>query len=255
VHADLSPNAGDFDNFGNDIMSPEALEAGAGTRPLGSSPNVDRTMFSPPPPGVAPREKTGAMDRTMFSPKPSGFGAPKAPERQPAGGGWDDGPSMESEPVDDPSAATVFSPPPPEMQARAGTSQKKPPGRQGAADFGNIELPSGKRMDDVPTAPATGEDVHPLRRSLTGAQSKSGQFASPPVQDIDHDLPMDEPSDMLKLSEQPVMQPAKSAKASGRGPRAEPIAASSGKDKFTPPKSKREKSKPAEQPKPVKRKK
>jgi hypothetical protein len=57
---------------------------------------------------------------------------------------------------------------------------------------------------------------------------------------------------MLKLSEQPVM---KSAKGSGRGPKAEP-AASSGKDKFQPPmKSKRDKGKPAEQPAPVKRKK
>jgi hypothetical protein len=189
-------------------MSPEALEAGAGTRPLGSAPPVERTMFSPPPPGVAPREKTGAMDRTMFSPRPAGFGAPREAEPAPAAQNWDESPAMDAA-IDDPSAATVFSPPPPEMQRPPAAPPKKPAGRVGAADFGNIELPVGKRMDDVPTAPATGEDVHPLRRSLTSHQSSSGQFRpasgqAPALGDIDSDLPMDEPSDMLKLPEKPV---------------------------------------------------
>ena len=235
AHSDLAPHAGEFEAFGNDIISPEALEAG--TRPLGSSPNVDRTMFSPPPAGIAGREKTGAMDRTVFSPRPAGFGPARPPEPEEPASAWgESAPGMGE--GDDPSAATVFSPPPPDVQARPGASQKKPSGRSGAADFANIEMPMGKRMDDIPTAPATGEDVHPLRRSLTSAQPKGGHFGPPSqevqaMSDVDQELPMDDPSDMLKLREGPVVKQPPGARDPAKIAKAE-AAATKERDKFPP---------------------
>jgi hypothetical protein len=173
--ASLKPAADDFGDFGNDIRSPEELEAS----PSGSG-SRDDTLFSPPP--ASPRQKTGAMDRTMFSPPPPGFrpGDRQAPEPEP---------EPESEPWGEPELdadagfgdegsldATVFSPPPADMddRVREATRESKRPsarGRQGADDFADIDLPTGKRMDDVPTSPAEGDSVHPLRRGVGTSSS------------------------------------------------------------------------------------
>ncbi len=229
----LAPAGDDFADFGNDIRSPEELDAAptGSTRPLGGSADLDATMFSPPPPGIgsSPRQKTGAMDRTVFSPRPPEMGGRLPAEPQPAGDDWGESPGMEAEPfgaepepfgmeaepfaaepepfaaeadsfaaeaepfgaepesfADEPFAeapaggnldATLFSPPPPKMpQGRRDTGKQR--GRQGADDFGDVELPRGKVIDDVPTAPAAMEDVHPLRRGV-GTTSSSGGVKRP----------------------------------------------------------------------------
>lgn len=250
AQADLAPaSGGDFDSFGNDIMSPDDLESGsvgsaAGTKPLGSGADMDRTMFSPPPPSMpSPRQKTGAMDRTVFSPRPPEFGGrPAEPEPEPAGDDWGEAeaaaPAFDEEPapaeanVD----ATMFSPPPPDVAARS--SGKKPGGRQkGDDDFGGIELPSGKRMDDVPTQPSKGDDVHPLRRggATTGQQkAPSGPVvkkASAPVpQDdfVSDDLPGEEPAHVPDIPDEEPVQRGKSNKLPGKSAKAEASEESTG---------------------------
>ena len=212
----LAPAGDDFNDFGNDIRSPEELDAAptGSTRPLGGGADMDATMFSPPPPGIgaSPRQKTGAMDRTVFSPRPPELGGRLPAEPQPAGDDWGEAPGMEAEPfgaepepfgmeaepepepfgaeaesfADEPFAeapagggldATLFSPPPPKMpQGRRDTGKQR--GRQGADDFGDVELPKGKVIDDVPTAPAAMEEVHPLRRGV-GTTSGSASVKRP----------------------------------------------------------------------------
>lgn len=209
MHDDLAPASADFDAFGNDIRSPEELEMGAtggssGTRPLGGG-DLEATMFSPPPPGIGgPRQKTGAMDKTMFSPPPPGFRpsdrAPATPEPEPAGGDWgesdmnagfDNDFGAEPEPAESNMDATVFSPPPPEQAAK----NKATSARKGADDFGNVDLPKGKRFDDVPTAPASmEEDIHPLRRGVGTSSANVKKTTSPqavPPDDLSDDLPDD----------------------------------------------------------------
>jgi hypothetical protein len=174
----LAPAGDDFDSFGNDFRSPEEMEMSAPGKP--GAGDVDATMFSPPPPGIggpkSPRQKTGAMDRTVFSPRPPEFGGHQPEEMQPAADDWGEqeapAPSFEEEPVSAGMDATLFSPPPSSMPAgrkdagRKDTS-RQPKGRQGADDFGDIEIPKGRQIDDVPTAPASMEDeVHPLRRGV-----------------------------------------------------------------------------------------
>jgi hypothetical protein len=88
--------------------------------------------------------------------------------------------------------ATVFSPPPPEQAAKNKTSARK-----GADDFGNVDLPKGKRFDDVPTAPASmEEDIHPLRRgvgtSSASVKKTTSPQAVPPADDLMDELPGDE---------------------------------------------------------------
>lgn len=207
---DLAPASADFDSFGNDIRSPEELEMGAvggasGTKPLGGG-DIDATMFSPPPPGLGtPRQKTGAMDKTMFSPPPPGFRpsdrAAPMPEPEPDAGDWgeadaqagfDDAFGAEPEPAEANMDATVFSPPPPEQAAKNKTSARK-----GADDFGNVDLPKGKRFDDVPTAPASlEEDIHPLRRGVGTSSASVKKTTSPqpvpPADDLMDELPGDE---------------------------------------------------------------
>ncbi|MBX3473998.1 MAG: hypothetical protein KF754_06410 [Planctomycetes bacterium] len=247
AHSDLAPaSGGDFDSFGNDIMSPDDLEAGAtgsaaGTKPLGSGADMDRTMFSPPPAAMpSPRQKTGAMDRTVFSPRPPEFGGPQpapSPEMEPAGDDWgeSDVPAaagFDEEPAPAEAAnmdATMFSPPPPELAARSGGT-KKPQGRQkGDDDFGNIELPSGKRMDDIPTSPSKGDEVHPLRRGVTGSHAKasSGVHKQPPApapQDdyVSDDLPGEEPAHVPDIPDEEPVQRGKSNKLAGKSAKGSP---------------------------------
>lgn len=236
---DLAPaSGGDFDSFGNDIMSPDDLESGAigsaaGTKPLGSSPDMDRTMFSPPPPSMpSPRQKTGAMDRTVFSPRPPEFGGrTPEPEPEPAGDDWGEAeaPAMagfdeEPAPADANMDATMFSPPPPDLAARGG-AQKKPAGRaRGDDDFGNIELPTGKRMDDVPTSPSKGDEVHPLRRGVTSGQHKAPSRPVPEPQDemVSDELPGESvtaPEIPEETPQEPV-QRGKSGKLPGKSVKA-----------------------------------
>ncbi len=241
AHGDLAPAGGnDFDSFGNDIMSPDELESRpvgpqSGTQPLGSGADIDRTMFSPPPPGMSsPRQKTGAMDRTVFSPRPPEFGGPQPmAEPEPAGDDWGE---AEVAPVADfaeePAGgmdATLFSPPPAELPQRSQPAQsasKKPVGRQGADDFADIELPAGKRMDDVPTSPSKGDEPHPLRRGTTASQPKpptGPRKASRPVpaqEDfVSDDLPSEEPVGVPDIPDEepaeeamPAAKPGKPAK-------------------------------------------
>lgn len=234
AHGDLAPAGGsDFDSFGNDIMSPDELESRpvgpqSGTQPLGGA-DMDRTMFSPPPPGMSsPRQKTGAMDRTVFSPRPPEFGGPQPmAEPEPAGDDWGEAEvAPAADFAEEPAGgmdATVFSPPPAEFAQRsqpAPSSQKKPVGRQGADDFADIELPAGKRMDDVPTSPSKGDEPHPLRRGTTASQPKpptGPRKASRPVpaQDdfVSDDLPTEEPVGVPDIpQEEPVEQAAPPSK-------------------------------------------
>lgn len=185
---DLSPAGDGFDDFGNDIRSPEELDAAPSPGARGGG-NIDATMFSPPPPGMgSPRQKTGAMEKTMFSPPPPGFhprdrqAAPEPePEPEPMGDAWGEPAMDEPAGFEDAVAgadmdATVFSPPPPEYEERRRETERKQVsarGRQGADDFGEVDIPVGKRMDDVPTSPSQGDDVHPLRRGV-GTSSSSG---------------------------------------------------------------------------------
>lgn len=252
AHSDLAPaSGGDFDSFGNDIMSPDDLEAGsvgsaAGTKPLGSNPDMDRTMFSPPPPSMpSPRQKTGAMDRTVFSPRPPEFGgAQPMAEPEPAGDDWGESDAPAAASFDEEPAATaanmdatMFSPPPADMPSRSGT-QKKPGGRQkGDDDFGNIELPTGKRMDDVPTSPAKGDDVHPLRRGATASQQKSPSApvkkpsapVPPPEDDfVSDDLPGEEPAHAPDIPDEEPVQKGKSSKLPGKSAKGSPDEESTG---------------------------
>jgi len=253
MHADLAPAGGDFDSFGNDIMSPDDMEAGAigssaGTKPLGSGADMDRTMFSPPPPSMpSPRQKTGAMDRTVFSPRPPEFGGqqPMA-EPEPAGDDWGEADAPAAASFDEEPAqaganmdATMFSPPPADMPSRSGP--KKPAGRQkGDDDFGNIDLPTGKRMDDIPTSPSKGDDVHPLRRAGSTGQHKrpSGTQKKPsapvPQDDfVSDDLPAEEPAhvpdipDDVPGEDEPV-QRGKSNKLPGKSVKGSPAEGGTG---------------------------
>ncbi|MCB9933109.1 MAG: hypothetical protein H6841_06795 [Planctomycetes bacterium] len=214
----LAPAGDDFADFGNDIRSPEELESApsGGTRPMGGGDNLDATMFSPPPPGIgkSPRQKTGAMDRTVFSPRPPEFGGRPQMEAQPAGDDWGEEPGMDAEPfgaepepfgaeaepfgaepfeeapVGGGMDATVFSPPPAQMPpSRRDTGRQR--GRQGADDFGDVELPKGKVIDDVPTAPAAMEDVHPLRRGVGTSSSPVKRPTEPPrfEEEVAEELP------------------------------------------------------------------
>lgn len=207
---DLAPDTGDnFADFGNDIRSPEELESSptgpkGGTSPLGAGgDNMDATMFSPPPPGTpGGRQKTGAMDRTVFSPRPPEMGGPpqQAPmEAEPQDDNWGE----EALPTEEPFAgqgagddmdATVFSPPPPGTPG-TGRHEQQPAGRQGADDFGDVELPTGKQIDDVPTAPASMDDeVHPIRRGV-GTSSASVPPEGKPGDDVSDELPDDDIAD------------------------------------------------------------
>ncbi|MEZ5991954.1 MAG: hypothetical protein R3E76_06340 [Planctomycetota bacterium] len=207
----LAPAGDDFDGFGNDIRSPEDLESAptGSTKPLGGAPDMDATMFSPPPPGIAAggRQKTGAMDRTVFSPRPPEMGGAQPMEAQPAGddwgedGGFDDEPFAEPEPFqsDEPAAdmdATLFSPPPAQMPpARRDTGRQQ--GRAGADDFADVELPqAGHRVDDVPTAPASMDDeVHPLRRGVGTSSASVKQPTGRPAPGFDDDVADELPGD------------------------------------------------------------
>lgn len=215
----LAPASDDFDSFGNDIRSPEDIEAAPSknTKPIGAAPNLDATMFSPPPPGIAGggRQKTGAMDRTVFSPRPPEMGGALPVEAQPAGdnwgedGGFDDEPFNEPEPFSDeqPAAdmdATLFSPPPAQMPPSRGDTGRQQPaarGRSGADDFGDVDLPApGRQIDDVPTAPASMEDeVHPLRRGVGTSSASVKQPTGrpqPEFDDVADELPEDDAGDV-----------------------------------------------------------
>jgi len=210
----LAPAGDDFDNFGNDIRSPEELESApsGSTKPLGGGADMDATMFSPPPPGLTSggRQKTGAMDRTVFSPRPPEFGGAQPMEAQPAGDDWGEDAGMEAEPfaepepfAEEPAAdmeATLFSPPPPEVAARGDTGRRQG-GRSGADDFGDVELPqAGRPIDDVPTAPASMDDeVHPLRRGVGTSSASVKQPTGRPQpewddEEVADELPGEEPS-------------------------------------------------------------
>jgi hypothetical protein len=195
----------------------------------------------------SPRQKTGAMDRTVFSPRPPEFGGPQpapAPEMEPAGDDWGEAEAPSAPAFDEPAPAeanmdaTMFSPPPPELASRS-AAQKKPGGRQkGDDDFGGIELPTGKRMDDVPTQPAKGDDVHPLRRGVTSGQHKapSGTQRKPsapvPQDDfVSDELPGEEPAAVGAPDipdEEPVVK-GKSNKLPGKSAKAEPATEPKGK--------------------------
>jgi hypothetical protein len=164
--AEFAPAANEFDDFGNDIRSPEELESGTPARP---ARGVGATMFSPKPPGLQPREA---------EPEPEGEAwGESGLEAEPAFGesGLESEPAFGAPGADADMDATVFSPPPPEIEERRkATRESYMPGargRQGADSFADIDLPTGKRMDDVPTAPAQGEDIHPLRRGVGTSSS------------------------------------------------------------------------------------
>jgi hypothetical protein len=197
----LAPAGDDFDSFGNDFRSPEEMEmAGPTKTPAGG---IDATMFSPPPPGIAsPRQKIGAMDRTVFSPRPPEFGGHQAPEVEPAANDWGEEapvPSFEDEPEAANIEATLFSPPPAQMPKGRDSGPKdtgKQKGRQGTDDFGDVEIPKGRVIDDVPTSPASMDDeVHPLRRGV-GTSSAPIRTSSRhvPDEDIADELPQETPS-------------------------------------------------------------
>lgn len=215
----LAPSGGDdFNDFGNDIRSPEELESAppkGSTKPIGA--DMDATMFSPPPPGMTSggRQKTGAMDRTVFSPRPPEFGGAQPMEAEPAGDDWGEEPSMDAGFGDDDGGfgggpatpadamdATLFSPPPAQMPpARKATGPVsrdtgRQRGRKGDDDFGDVEFPkSGQRVDDVPTAPASMDDeVHPLRRGV-GTSSAGIKRTSRKQQPFDEEVADELPDD------------------------------------------------------------
>jgi hypothetical protein len=191
----LAPAGDDFDSFGNDFRSPEEMEmAGPTKTPAGG---IDATMFSPPPPGIgSPRQKTGAMDRTVFSPRPPEFGGHQPAEVEPAANDWgeDEAPQAPSFDEAPEAEATLFSPPPAQMPSgRKDTGRQK--GRQGADDFGDIELPKGRVIDDVPTSPASMDDeVHPLRRGVGTSSAPIRPSRHIPEEDIADELPEEIPS-------------------------------------------------------------
>jgi hypothetical protein len=187
----LAPAGDDFDSFGNDFRSPEEMEMSSPTKtPAGG---IDATMFSPPPPGIgSPRQKTGAMDRTVFSPRPPEFGGHQQPEVEPTADDWGEqeapvAPSFDEEPAAAGMDATLFSPPP----AKTPTGK----GRQGADDFGDIELPKGRVIDDVPTSPASMDDeVHPLRRGVGTSSAPIRPSRHVPEEDLADELPQEIPT-------------------------------------------------------------
>lgn len=245
----LAPAGGDdFDSFGSDIRSPEELDSA----PAAPPPSIDATMFSPPPPGypgASPRQKTGAMDRTVFSPRPPEFGGRPQAEPQPEADSWGEQDNFGADPFGAQDAgfatpepadnmdATLFSPPPAQMPPRKQTTsrvqkpERKPSapvqkGRPGADDFGDVDLPtSGRRIDDVPTSPASMEDeVHPLRRGVgtssasVGRSSQHQPFADDEVADDlpgadipDDDIPDEMPS--VPKGKGPAKLPAKAGKS------------------------------------------
>lgn len=151
----IKPQGDDFSSFGNDIRSPEELESGMPTS-REKTGAMDRTMFSPPPPGFHPRERARQQEH---QPIPE----PESDEWGEAGIGSASGFGEEAQDMD-----TMYSPPPTDMPVQ---SHDRPRGRQGHDDFADIELPTGKRMDDVPTAPSQGDSVHPLRRGAGASSS------------------------------------------------------------------------------------
>lgn len=216
---ELAPADGGFDSMSEDLptsgntdfMSPEQLEAIPSKQPQPAA-NMDATMFSPPPPGMgSPREKTGAMEKTMFSPPPPGFkdAAQAAAVPEPAGDDWgEDHPAVAAFEDAEDMNATVFSPPPPGVQGGTGV-------RQGADDFGDIDIPAaGAPVGDVPTAPAAGDPVHPIRRGVS--TSSANQDKQRPPTSVQVQIPADEEivSDELPESE-PVM--GKPKLPSGKG--------------------------------------
>ncbi|MDC1141919.1 hypothetical protein OAU50_02405 [Planctomycetota bacterium] len=213
---DLAPAGGGFDAMGEDLpqapsddfMSPDQMEAAPAQAPAA---DLNATMFSPPPPGMmgSPREKTGAMEKTMFSPPPPGFkeAAQAAAAPEPAGDDWGEEPpavaAIEGADMD----ATLFSPPPPGVQG--GSS-----GRQGVDDFGDVDIPAaGAPVGDVPTAPAAGDPVHPIRQGVSTSsahQNKqrpttSSQQVRPPSSSQHVALPDDDEVLDELPSEEPVM--------------------------------------------------
>lgn len=228
--ADLNPAGDGFDDFGNDIRSPEELDAAPSPGARGGG-SLDATMFSPPPPGLgSPRQKTGAMEKTMFSPPPPGFHprdrqpAPEPePEPEPAMDDWgepamDAGAGFEDAVAGADMDATVFSPPPPEYEERRKDTSRKqaaaPRGRQGADDFGDVDLPVGKRMDDVPTSPSKGDEVHPLRRGVGTSSSGVNRTTSTrkpaartPSSQIPVSVPADDVADELPQDDSPFAVP------------------------------------------------
>ncbi|MCB9896278.1 MAG: hypothetical protein H6839_17750 [Planctomycetes bacterium] len=216
----LAPADDDFGSFGNDIRSPEELEsAPVGRKGPAGGDNMDATMFSPPPPGFgnSPRQKTGAMDRTVFSPRPPEMGGPPPMDAEPAGDDWGEEPAMDAgpdfgddspfgggpsfddeEPAGANMEATLFSPPPAQMPpSRRDTGRQQPSarGRQGADDFGDVDIPQGKVIDDIPTSPASmDDDVHPLRRGV-GTSSASIKQDTRPQPTFDDDVADELPDD------------------------------------------------------------
>lgn len=189
VQPDLAPAGGGdgFNDFGNDIRSPEEMEAGPAPAPA-AGPEPVNNWGDPGP-------KTASMDKTMFSPPPPGYGAGAEPQPEPEGDNWgeeaaapvgmdDGGGDMD---------ATVFSPPPPGY----GGNEPAPAGPQATDDFAGVEVPQGKLEDDQPTAPATGDDdVHPMRKTRTSkpvvqSTRMEDDFGADV---IDEALPEDEPA-------------------------------------------------------------
>lgn len=211
---ELAPAADGFDAMDEDLpgainadlMSPEQLESSPAKEPAPQA-DMNATMFSPPPPGTpgisSPREKTGAMENTMFSPPPPGFKDAVLAAAEPEGDNW--GEDHPVEPAFDNAAGaeeTVFSPPP----ASAPAPQSS--GRHGTDDFGDIDIPSaGAPIGDVPTAPAAGDPVHPIRQGVQTSSARQDKQRPPSSAQVQ--IPTDEEVLDELPSEEPVMRKPK----------------------------------------------
>jgi hypothetical protein len=195
---ELSPSRGAPDFGDDDIRSPEELEAGAGasgTRPLGGS--LDKTMFSPPPPGM--KEAAQAARRKTSGPPPQA-----APEPD----NWGE------EALDDDSPFADEARTPEDQMDATRLGGMAPPagqGRHSTDDFAGAEFPDdpGRKPDDVPTAQATGDEVHPLRR---GVGTSSSTVSKRPARRTDR-IAHEEPEDAFE-----ALQSKKDKQVSGRDP-------------------------------------
>ncbi|MEE9311025.1 MAG: hypothetical protein V3V10_01310 [Planctomycetota bacterium] len=209
---ELAPVDGEFDSMSEDLpvasgntdfMSPEQMEA-TPAKPPAPVANMDATMFSPPPPGF----KDAAM---------------AAAEPEPAGDDWgEDHPVVAAFDDAEDMNATVFSPPPPGIQGGTG-------GRQGADDFGDIDIPAaGAPVNDVPTAPAAGDPVHPIRRGVSTSSANqdkqrpptSSQVQIPADEEVSDELPESEP-----VMGKPKLPDGKGLLGKKSGPSSKPMAA------------------------------
>jgi hypothetical protein len=185
---DLAPADQPSDFADDGIRSPEELEAGAasGTKPIGG--NLDKTMWSPPPPGF----KEAAQAARKQSPEP-----------EPEPDNWGE---------DSPFADDAHAPGPTGRQP----GEKKSTGRQGADDFSEAEFPDspGRRVDDLPTAPATGDSVHPLRRNVGTSSSSVSKRPAKRTDRVVKDFPDDIDDDMADDSSRTPSRP----KLRGKGP-------------------------------------